>query len=253
MIIHECEQGSSEWHSLRSGIPTASEFSRIVTPIKWEASASAEKFLNELIHAKRVGYREDDDVNTPDMQWGTEHEQDAVDCFEFQDEVETVKIGFATDDRGRYGCSIDRAIQREVPLEILQESLPEGIELSMNFTGYRFFIEDELLEVKCPKGSTHVSYLRNRSVEREKLPQLMGQLLVFTREPSISIDEEKKRIVLHLTAKKNNIISFHPKWEPVIIEVPRDETKIETLRILLESFCDKLDSVWSGLSTPTAE
>ena len=32
MIIHEVEQGSGDWLKLRLGIPTASEFDKIITP-----------------------------------------------------------------------------------------------------------------------------------------------------------------------------------------------------------------------------
>ena len=31
MIVHPCQQGTVEWTEARLGIPTASEFSRIVT------------------------------------------------------------------------------------------------------------------------------------------------------------------------------------------------------------------------------
>ncbi len=202
MIIHEVEQNSPEWHVLRAGIPTASEFSNIVTPAKWEPSASQERYLNALVHERRIGFSEDE-FQSDDMRWGNEYEQDAVDCYEFQNEVSTVKIGFVTDDRKRYGASPDR------------------------FVG-----EDGLVEIKCPKGSTHVGYMRNRSIEKEKLPQLMGQLLLTGR-------------------KYVDIVSYHPKWEPVIIRVERDEQKIETLRTLLESFCDRLDAEWQKLSADT--
>jgi len=49
MIIHDLEQRTEEWYSVRRGLPTASEFGRIVTPVNGDYSASARKYALELI------------------------------------------------------------------------------------------------------------------------------------------------------------------------------------------------------------
>ena len=47
MQIHDVEQHSDAWYSLRAGMPTASEFSKIVTS-KGEASKSAAVYARTL-------------------------------------------------------------------------------------------------------------------------------------------------------------------------------------------------------------
>ena len=48
MIELPCQQGSVEWFEARLGIPTASEFSRIVTPTG-KLSASRHAYMGELL------------------------------------------------------------------------------------------------------------------------------------------------------------------------------------------------------------
>ena len=56
MIIHNVEQRSEEWFSLRLGIPTASEFHNIVGNTTGELSRSKDKKgLSEV--AKKYAYR----------------------------------------------------------------------------------------------------------------------------------------------------------------------------------------------------
>ena len=47
MKTHDVEQGSKEWHELRSGMPTASGFSKILTS-KGDPSKSMEGYANSL-------------------------------------------------------------------------------------------------------------------------------------------------------------------------------------------------------------
>jgi hypothetical protein len=41
MKIHNCTQGTEEWRKLRAGIPTASEFHKIITPKTGQLSKQA--------------------------------------------------------------------------------------------------------------------------------------------------------------------------------------------------------------------
>jgi hypothetical protein len=46
VIVHNVSQLSDEWHRLRMGIPTASEFGRIITPKTMKLSAQAPEYMN---------------------------------------------------------------------------------------------------------------------------------------------------------------------------------------------------------------
>ena len=59
MRVIDCEQGTEGWFAARLGIPTASEFSDIITPAKGDYSASAPKYIARLIDdIVRPGARE---------------------------------------------------------------------------------------------------------------------------------------------------------------------------------------------------
>src|SRR5512142_2020977 len=49
MKIHDVAQRSPEWHALRLGKPTASEFHKIITPKTGKLSSQARKFACRLI------------------------------------------------------------------------------------------------------------------------------------------------------------------------------------------------------------
>src|SRR3990167_1730476 len=97
MIIHNCIQGTPEWLRLRAGIPTASNFDKIVTP-GGKASDSAEKYRLLLLAERLIGEPVDDKGYSHWMDRGSEMEAEAVRFYEFQRDIETVKIGFITND-----------------------------------------------------------------------------------------------------------------------------------------------------------
>ena len=151
MILHECEQGSSKWLRLRCGLPTASEFHRIVTP-GGKISQAQEHYRNELLAEFMLG-RPTDGVSMPWMDRGKELEAEAVEFYEFTNDTTTERVGFITNDAKTYGASPDRLVG-----------------------------EKGLLEIKVPKPSTHIEYLLYKGVDERYRPQLQGQLLVTGRD-----------------------------------------------------------------------
>ena len=88
------------------------------------------------------------------MDRGSEMEAEAVNFYEFQRDIETVKIGFVTNDDVSIGASPDR------------------------FVG-----DDGLLEIKCPSPGIHVGYLMQSGGAYEKYRvQVQGQLWVTGRQ-----------------------------------------------------------------------
>jgi hypothetical protein len=145
-------QGSEQWEKLRCGIPTASNFGKIVTPVKGQLAASSKAYAVELL-ANEMGVV----VPPPPsfwMEWGIENEPYAVAAYEKITGRKTSAVGFVwPDDHARYGCSPDRLV--------------EG---------------NGLLEVKCPKPETLIEYHVNGGLPPEYKPQVQGQLLVTDRE-----------------------------------------------------------------------
>jgi hypothetical protein len=106
MIIHDVEQRSPEWYALRAGMPTASEFSKVVTstgePSK-QAAAYVRTLAAELFAGKPLEAWEGNGWT----ERGREMEGQALALYEFAHDVEIVPVGFATDDTGHIGCSPD--------------------------------------------------------------------------------------------------------------------------------------------------
>lgn len=150
MKIHICDQNSIEWYRLRLGVPSASEFHRILTPTG-KLSTQAQGYMIRLLAERMIGHPMEE-IETSWMARGTELEDSAVSSYEFQNEVETSPVGFITNDAGTVGASPDRMVGT-----------------------------DGLLEIKCPAPNTHVGYLLNKAVESDYYPQLQGQLWISER------------------------------------------------------------------------
>ena len=152
MIIHDCVQGTSEWLYLRAGIPTASSFDRILTP-SGRVSQSAEKYMYELL-AERIMRHPIQQFTSSWMERGSDMELEAVRGYEFQYDIDTVPVGFITDDAHRIGASPDRLVG-----------------------------DNGLLEIKVPSEGIHVSYLLKSGTAYEAYKiQCQGQLWVSERE-----------------------------------------------------------------------
>ena len=148
MKIYQVDQGSPEWFKLRTGIPTASEFHKIVTPKQGKLSASSLGYAYELA-AERLLHRPSETVEGQMwMDRGKELEPQAVAQYEFVNEIKTARVGFVTTDDGLIGASPDR------------------------FAG-----PNTLLEVKCPSPAVQLRYLLEGHDDKYR-PQVQGQLLV---------------------------------------------------------------------------
>ena len=116
MKIHDCKQNTTEWLDLRAGIPTASQFDRIITPTG-KPSASAIPYMHQLL-AERLMGRPITGYVSFDMDRGKDLEPEAVSFYEFTQDVETMPVGFITNDEETIGASPDRLIGSDGLLEI---------------------------------------------------------------------------------------------------------------------------------------
>lgn len=152
--FHNVAQGTPAWRELRRGIPTASNFHRLVTPKKGEPSKQADGYLYDLAAEMILG-RPLEGVQTSWIKRGTELEPKAIEYFEFVRDVETTPVGFVTNDAGTAGASPDRLIG-----------------------------DRGILEAKCPSEGVQVQYILfpQAGVDHEYRCQLQGQLYICERE-----------------------------------------------------------------------
>jgi hypothetical protein len=156
MIIHDVTQGSPEWFKLRIGIPTASEFDKIITPARGELSKSWKPYAARLIWEKLINTTTQSLEGIKHVEEGKRLEPFAVRQFEIVNDVETRKIGFVTTDDGLIGASPDRFIVGQ----------------------------PRCVEIKCPTGPVHMRYALFGHEEAYK-PQIQGQLEVCEREEGV--------------------------------------------------------------------
>jgi putative phage-type endonuclease len=187
MIILDCDQGSDEWHQARAGVVTASEMKKIHTSTG-KASTQADVYMKTLLAEWLIG----GPVESYSSQWmerGKEMEEEARSAYDFEADADVVPVGFVyADDRQLMGAS------------------PDGL------VG-----DDGLVEFKCPKASTQISYLMVGAVPSEYAIQIQGQMLVTDR-------------------KWCDFVSYFPGLSSVTIRVARDERLIMGLRAAVESF-----------------
>jgi len=149
-IFHDVAQYSDEHDRLRLGIPTSSNFHKIITP-QGKPSKQWREYACVLI-AERLLHRKLEFYNSPAMERGLIVEAEAADWYEFDQDVTVQRAGFITDERHRMGCSPDRLVG-----------------------------DEGLLEVKAPLPHTQVEYWLSGEVSERFRPQLQGQLYVSQR------------------------------------------------------------------------
>jgi len=155
MIIHDIEQRTPEWYTLRLGRPTASEFSKIVTS-KGEPSKSAAGYALTLAAELFAGQPLDAWEGNSHTERGRELEGDAQHLYEFTRDTTITPVGFVTNDAGMMGCS------------------PDGL------VG-----DDGMVEFKCLKAENHVKAIlywqKNGRCPTDYVQQTQGQMMICER------------------------------------------------------------------------
>lgn len=152
MIWHDVEQNTPEWLVLRLGIPTASEFHRIITPKKLKLAAGADEFMYRLL-AEWITGEQVENFESKWMERGHEFEPKARSAYELLTGAEVTNGGFFTTDDGLAGCSPDGLVGNSGDLEL-----------------------------KSPLLHTQVGYALTGSVGDDYMAQLQGRLMIHERE-----------------------------------------------------------------------
>jgi hypothetical protein len=117
MKIHNVEQGSDAWRSIRAGKPCASEYSRIITS-DGTRSKSFSGYAKTLAGEVYAGKSLDPWEGNSWSERGKELEDSARQFYAFTRGVTPEKVGFVTDDAETHGCSPDSFIGADGLLEI---------------------------------------------------------------------------------------------------------------------------------------
>lgn len=195
MQIINVEQGSEEWLQLRLGVATASKFLRIVTS-KGEISDSLDKYALELA-SQLLTFKREDEYENENMKRGTKLEPEAREAYEKFMLCDVEICGFMS--CGDYGYS------------------PDGLVGS-----------DGLIEIKCPKSTTHIEYFMADILPITYTQQVQGGLMVSGRQWC-------------------DFISYHPDFKErnklFIKRVYRDEKFIAKLRVGIEQLIERRNAI----------
>lgn len=150
MIILHCEQGSDTWLAVRAGIPTSSNFDRIITT-QGLPSKQRQKYMYRLAGERLTGMPMENYLDG-NMERGKELEAEARATYELVTGNTVEQVGFCMGDTRSFGASPDGLVGDK-----------GGVEL------------------KCPILSTAVEYLDKRVLPTIYLQQTQGTLLVTGR------------------------------------------------------------------------
>lgn len=145
--IVDVEQGSPEWHKVRLGKWTASNFSKLLTPTL-KTSTQTKDFVNGLVGELLTGEYEEG-YKSAAMQRGNDLESEALEFVNFTHGHDFKTYGFCDSEQG-YGAS------------------PDALDLEKKIG----------LELKCPSAKTMVKYLRSGKLPNEYFSQVQGSMLV---------------------------------------------------------------------------
>lgn len=155
MKFFDVEQGSDSWFELRKGVPTASEFGRILPPKTRKPGAGARSYIEQLVgerfaihHPERV-----ENYTSRAMRWGAESEAEARRWYCLEHNANVTNGGFCMTDDGRFGASPDFLVG-----------------------------DDGCGELKCPLPATQVGYLLGDGLPEEYVAQVHGHLIVTGRD-----------------------------------------------------------------------
>ena len=147
MILGENEQGSHEWKKERFGLIGGTTLSDLMVSKPVTETA----LYYQLISARCEEFFDEQSFTSNDMQRGIDLEPEAVQEAEKYLNVEFKSFGWCTNEKYPLnGCSPDG----------FSEDLTTGI------------------EVKCPKASTHTSYILKDEIPKEYFWQVINYFLV---------------------------------------------------------------------------
>lgn len=145
----DCEQRSPEWYAVRRGVPTASNFSRIITPKTGKPAAAQDEYIDELIAERlAVVWPPPPSFVSEAILKGITTEGDARRWYAFDRNCDVEEAGFCSSDCGRYGCS------------------PDGL------------LQGGGLEIKVPDLKTHIGYLRAGVLPSKYICQVHGSMFI---------------------------------------------------------------------------
>ena len=210
MKIIECEQGSPEWLQARAGMVTASRISDVMAKGKGGNEAATRRdYKFEIVTEILTGLPTPSLFENEAMRWGKEQEPFARAAYEM-----------------RYGVMVD-----QVGL-VIHPSIDRGAASPDGLVG-----ETGLIEIKCPKTSTHIDYLMAGVPPAKYRDQMLWQMDCTER---LGCD----------------FASFDPRLpeelQLFVVPFSLDSARIDEIRAEVQQFLAEVDEIVAKLRSKAA-
>ncbi len=198
----DVEQGTLKWMQARLGMPTASQYDRLLTPKTRKPSGGRAKYRAELLAEWLLG-QPTDWGSTNWTERGTDMEAEARRDYEFQNDVEVQQVGFITRDDGKTGGS------------------PDGL-----------IGDDGILEIKCPNATQHVQYMLGD--DPDYIGQCQGLMYLTGREwvHILSYNPELPPALNAIFRDDDYIAALVPVLDEFIGKLDEERERLEEHRVV---------------------
>lgn len=146
-------QRSSEWFATRCGKVTASRIADVMAKTKTGWGAGRANYMAQLVAERLTGTTEPGLTNAA-MQWGTDKEPEARDCYAFDRGVSVVEVAFVGH-----------------PSIAMAGASPDGL-----------VDEGGMVEIKCPNTATHIDTLLGAAIDDKYMKQMQFQMACAGRQ-----------------------------------------------------------------------
>lgn len=205
--IVNADQRSAEWFQARAGRLTGSRAADMLATIKSGEAAARRDYRMQLVTERLTGQPQEDGFVNAAMQRGIDLEPMAFAAYEAVTGNVAVRTGFLSHTTHLAGCSLDGHVE--------------------NFAG--------IVELKCPKSSTHLRYLKDGGVPKDYLPQVTHNLWISGAEwcDFLSYDDrfpsELQVFYVRVLAKDLDMAGYEASALKFLAEVDTEVNALKTI------------------------
>jgi putative phage-type endonuclease len=198
-------QRTPEWHQARLGLLTGSRAADMLATIQKGEAAARRDLRVQLLVERLTGQASESGYVSPEMQWGTDHEAEALAAYESHTGQIVAPVGFVQHDTLQAGCS------------------PDG--WTLDRVG--------LVSIKCPKSATHLRYLKSNGMPSEHRAQTLHELWITGCQwcDFVSYDprfpEHLRLLVVRVSRDESAIAEYTDKAKAFLTELSTEESSLK--------------------------